>query len=616
MKKLYKLISLIFLITSSLIAQKQDRILGTPCKDCYSQKFQPATIQNGNGTIATSYTNSACGLDFTQASVRLHKRGVSMTPSVGVNQPATITIGGIPPCATIVKAFLYSVTSGNGTTVTANVTNPAMTNSNFPMVIVGSDIDKCWGYVGTYTYRADLTSFITGNGNYVLNNLPVTIGANDTDGATLFIIYTDPSQNYTGSIVIADGTHVSQGAAIIDSITGFNVCGSVTLTNNFILMSDLQGISNQQIKLNSSVFNYSYPTTVQNMWDFMQAPGTSAVSGQTVATYGVNNSSDCFCVALAGMYYQTNCMSCAGSALTVNAVATSSTCSAGSATANVSGGTGPYTYTWNPTGSNAQSITGVTPGTYTVIAKDGSGCLAGTATVNIPSTTTVVCASQTICSGSSATLAATGATSYTWSTGAFTSNIIVSPLINTNYTVTGSNGTCTGLKVVSVNVNFTPVFSATSSSSIICPGQTVTLTASGASTYTYNPGFITGNPIAVSPTISTTYTITGSIGNGCNGYFQITQNVGTCTDVSQIPFSNSGITIYPNPNNGEFELSLFNSNESSSIEIYNCIGQLVKQESTKENNLKINISEQANGIYHLRVMRNGAQVYRTKLIKE
>ena len=77
MKCFYNLIFLIF-ITTSLVAQNQTRVLGTPCKDCgYVQKNEPFTVQNGNGTIATSYTTTACGLDFTQASVRLNKRNFS-----------------------------------------------------------------------------------------------------------------------------------------------------------------------------------------------------------------------------------------------------------------------------------------------------------------------------------------------------------------------------------------------------------------------------------------------------------------------------------------------------------------------------------------------------------
>ena len=54
--------------------------------------------------------------------------------------------------------------------------------------------------------------------------------------------------------------------------------------------------------------------------------------------------------------------------------------------------------------------------------------------------------------------------------------------------------------------NFT--LSASASSTAICSGQTTTLTGIGANTYTWSPGALTGADFAVSPTVTTTYTVT------------------------------------------------------------------------------------------------------------
>lgn len=48
----------------------------------------------------------------------------------------------------------------------------------------------------------------------------------------------------------------------------------------------------------------------------------------------------------------------------------------------------------------------------------------------------------------------------------------------------------------------------------ICPGATATLTASGGTTYTWNPGGLTGNPVNVSPATTTTYTVTSNTACG------------------------------------------------------------------------------------------------------
>jgi hypothetical protein len=53
----------------------------------------------------------------------------------------------------------------------------------------------------------------------------------------------------------------------------------------------------------------------------------------------------------------------------------------------------------------------------------------------------------------------------------------------------------------------------------ICDGESVTLTASGASTYAWSPATgitpTTGPTVTANPTSTTTYTVTGTDANGC-----------------------------------------------------------------------------------------------------
>jgi gliding motility-associated-like protein len=179
----------------------------------------------------------------------------------------------------------------------------------------------------------------------------------------------------------------------------------------------------------------------------------------------------------------------------------SSTLTAGAATS----------YTWS-TGSNNQSIT-VTPtanAVYTINATIG-GCVAtNTSMVTVNINPTVSASNASICSGASTVLTASGAGSYTWSTGALTSTVLVSPGTSTVYTVTGSSSGCINTKTVSVNVTASPTVTANSPS--ICAGQTAVVTASGATTYTWNTGPTTAS-ISVSPSVTTIYTVTGSNGS-------------------------------------------------------------------------------------------------------
>lgn len=50
------------------------------------------------------------------------------------------------------------------------------------------------------------------------------------------------------------------------------------------------------------------------------------------------------------------------------------TCSDGTATATVSGGTGPYSYDWSPGTQNSPTATGLTPGSYTICVTDNNNC--------------------------------------------------------------------------------------------------------------------------------------------------------------------------------------------------------------------------------------------------
>ncbi|HRD37493.1 MAG TPA: T9SS type A sorting domain-containing protein, partial [Bacteroidia bacterium] len=65
-----------------------------------------------------------------------------------------------------------------------------------------------------------------------------------------------------------------------------------------------------------------------------------------------------------------------------------------------------------------------------------------TVTVNPAPTLSVTTTNSILCAGSSATLIANGATTYSWSTGQTTQGIIVSPTVTTSYTLTGTAGGC------------------------------------------------------------------------------------------------------------------------------------------------------------------------------
>jgi hypothetical protein len=171
-------------------------------------------------------------------------------------------------------------------------------------------------------------------------------------------------------------------------------------------------------------------------------------------------------------------------------------------------------------------VSPVTTTTYTVTVTNVEGCSAtASRTVEVlPLPVVSISGPGNICENVSATLTASGGQSYLWNTGATTASIVVSPSASTTYivTATDANG-CTATSSKTVSVNTTPVISI-AGDDLICEGESVTLTASGASSYLWNTG-ATSPSITVSPTISTTYTVTATDGNGCSAAVSKTVSV-------------------------------------------------------------------------------------------
>ncbi|MBA3683488.1 MAG: S8 family serine peptidase [Bacteroidetes bacterium] len=205
---------------------------------------------------------------------------------------------------------------------------------------------------------------------------------------------------------------------------------------------------------------------------------------------------------------------------TIN-VNTPTVCASTQATLTATGATN-YTWTAGPTTASMTVSPSVTT-VYTVTGNTGSCSTVKTATIVVTPNPTVSVNNQTICAGGSATINASGASSYSWSTG-FTSNpLIVSPSSNTVYTVIGTTGGCTNTKTVSVTVGSSLSVLISANPSSVCAGGTSTLTASGATNYTWTGGS-NATSITVTPPSTATYTLTGTNG-ACSGTTSIVISV-------------------------------------------------------------------------------------------
>jgi len=186
--------------------------------------------------------------------------------------------------------------------------------------------------------------------------------------------------------------------------------------------------------------------------------------------------------------------------------------------------TGANTYTWLNAGVvNGQTFAPVSTQVYTVQGQNGCGITTATTAITVQPLPVTVSANPTlVCEGKPSTLTAVAAANiYSWMPGNLTTqSVIVSPTANTVYTVTASDGTCYGTFTIQLNTKLTPTVSVATTASLICRGETVTLTASGADTYSWTPGNLTGSLITVSPNTASLYVVTGENTVNCTAMNQ------------------------------------------------------------------------------------------------
>ena len=182
---------------------------------------------------------------------------------------------------------------------------------------------------------------------------------------------------------------------------------------------------------------------------------------------------------------------------------------------------GASSYVWSNGLGNASTAHPTASGTYTVTGTNSYGCSATAVayvTVNpLPEVkiNNAVSGTASICSGASATLTASGATTYAWSNdlGSATS---INVSTGGTYTVTGTANGCSNTASVTVTAYDAPTVTINGSangSTTACSADAITLTASGASTYAWANNM--GSNPSITPTTTGDYTVTGTDNHGC-----------------------------------------------------------------------------------------------------
>lgn len=211
---------------------------------------------------------------------------------------------------------------------------------------------------------------------------------------------------------------------------------------------------------------------------------------------------------------------------------------------------GNYTYNWS-NGATSANISNLTAGTYDLTVTNEFGCESSSsiAITNQNSAAVELGNDTTICAGgtvilSPTPLAGTGPYSYTWTGGASTTTLEVTPIEATAYyvTLTDASG-CTATDSIQIDVNDLPLVNA-GPNQTICPGTPVTLGGNpigpdGASYLwsTGSNGTISSNDngqINLSPESDTTLSLAITSPSGCVSTDQVTITLAEGLDLSTI----------------------------------------------------------------------------------
>lgn len=464
---------------------------------------------SGTGNIASfATTNSGSSPEIANLVVTPSNNGCSGTPqsfSIIVNPLPTATVSGTVAVCEGAPDPVVTFTGANGV---APYTITYTMNGGAPQMITttGANATITIPTTSAGVWNIDVVSVqdasSTGCSQTISGNATVTVNANPTPVITGTLNYCvgtyttlNTTQSYAGYSWSTGATTPTVDVTIADnsiSVTVTTAEGCVG-TSSAVNVTESPGIttnSSETICQGDSVLihgNYENTAGTYSQM-FTAANGCDSTSNVTLNVNPLP---------------------------TVNAGSDKVVCEGTSVTL---AGAGATSYTWDNGITDGVAFI-QNPGTitYTVTGTDNNGCVNTDqvdVTVNaLPNVDAGI--DQFICEGTMVTLSGAGAQTYNWDNGITDGMAFSQPNGTITYTVTGTDANgCVNTDQVSVTVNPIPTVSAGADQSV-CEGEMVTLSGSGANTYTWTGGI--SNNVAFTPSVgTTTYTVTGTTAAGCS----------------------------------------------------------------------------------------------------
>lgn len=489
-------------------------------------------------TASASSNNAACNQPNGSASVQA-SGGAGNNTYLWSNGGTTASLSNL-------NAGQYSVTvtDANGCTATATTTVGNAT-SNFA-VTIGAQNATCGLNNGSATALPNNPTGVT----YQWSNSSTAGAISGLGAGTYSVTVTNPAGCTASSVAIISS---SPNNLSVSFTTTQTACG--------------QSNGSATVTATGGVTPYTY--------NWGNGSTTNSISNLTAGAYPVTVTDNAGCTILGNASVSNS----GGPSVTITP--TSPTCFGGqngSATANVSGGNGPFNYSWSSGGSSS-SISGVGAGTYVVSVIDNQQCLAvqsvtisNPAAINVSvATTDALCGQQNGTALVSAT-GGTGSYTYNWNNSVTTASNNNLAGGSVSVTVTdGNNCSATAAGQVGSTTGPSSTLNAINGTCQIAP-QINTTIAGGTQPYTFlwSNGATTQNIQGIA---AGTYTITITDANGCRSITTATVTDNSSVNVtfnSQNPgVANNDGSITASPNGGQGPYSYSWSNGGTTAQINN-----------------------------------------------
>lgn len=389
--------------------------------------------------------------------------------------------------------YMWSPSGGNASTasnLTAGVYTSAVTNS------CGIVRTKTVQVVGPTPFSLNASA----NNTLICPGLPSTLTASGSGGTgpVTFSWVAGP----TGTLSVVNPTTTS--------IYTIQITDSYSCTQTKTIQVSTKPLPLITLSSGTVCSGNSFSLNASGAQTYTYINGAAVVTPTISTTYSVMGTGTNGCASLNPAL--TTVTVFANPVLSVSG--TQTICNGATTTLQVSGAS---SYFWNnSTNASTISVAPIVNTSFTVQGIDVLGCKTTLYPVvivnNLPSVNIVSPAS--VCIGNTITLNATGAVSYTWNTNSNATNISVSPVVNTTYSLIGvdANG-CKNTATKNIVINSLPFVFAQCSNTLICSGDQVIFNGLGALTYTWTGGVVNNQPFA--PPSSASYSVIGSDVNGC-----------------------------------------------------------------------------------------------------